>query len=84
MFGTVWGRHARSPRLALPLLRTANLLYDDCGMHRLPATSDFPGEHHSYAVLLNMQSYTLHTILHSMAPVAALPSKCIVQLGSHR
>ena len=40
----VWSKHANSARLALPLLRTANLLYDDCGMHRLPDTHDFPGE----------------------------------------
>ena len=44
-FVTVWTKHARSARLALPLLRTTNLLYDDCSMHSLPPGHGFPGQH---------------------------------------
>lgn len=43
-FITVWTKHARSARLALPLLRTANVLYNDCSMHSLPPGHDFPGQ----------------------------------------
>ena len=43
-FVFVWTKHARSARLALPLLRTANLLYNDCSMHSLPPGHDFPGQ----------------------------------------
>ncbi len=43
-FAAVWSKHANSARLALPLLRTANILYDDCGMHKLPESHPFPGE----------------------------------------
>lgn len=43
-FAAVWSKHANSARLALPLLRTANILYDDCGMHSLPESHPFPGE----------------------------------------
>ena len=44
-FVTVWTKHARSARLALPLLRTANVLYNDCSMHSLPRGHGFPGQH---------------------------------------
>ena len=43
-FVAVWREHVNSSRLALPLLRTASVLYDDCAMHRLPPAHHLPGE----------------------------------------
>ena len=43
----IWRGHARSARLALPLLRTADLLYGEGGMESLTGT--FPGERLSRA-----------------------------------
>ncbi|BDA42087.1 probable tubulin-specific chaperone D [Coccomyxa sp. Obi] len=43
-FIAVWRRNQKSPRLALPLLKAADVLYTEAGLEDLPASHTFPGE----------------------------------------
>ncbi|CAL8461606.1 g1137 [Coccomyxa elongata] len=43
-FLAIWRRNQKSPRLALPLLKAADVLYTECGLEDLPATRFIPGE----------------------------------------
>ncbi len=43
-FLAIWRRNQKSPRLALPLLKAADVLYIECGLEDLPATHFIPGE----------------------------------------
>ena len=42
-FLAIWQRHQRSARLALPLLKAADVLYTECGLEDLHVTHPFPG-----------------------------------------
>jgi hypothetical protein len=74
----VWKRSAGSGRLALPLLRTADLLYTEGGLEGLPPDSAFPGgQRRAAGHSLHRSFSSRHACKHcstSLSPVGWLKS----------